>query len=238
MAERAHPDRRQRIRHQPHSGVASPADRCDCNQLQGRQGHPVVLDPTTVREWIGAFSRASVLARGFNYRAPCVPTWASRRPSRFDCAGSSLARSTKAEFGNRADRRSLHRSRAQSISGSLSGLWQGPAVVEGSRAPPHRVPPRRYGTSSADRLVLPLLRRPRVTPRWRLKGRCSVSLLDDFLARRKMHRELEALAHDLAKQIKDSAADISPKHLHTGYEFGPVQQWLDVDIIAAPPPRD
>jgi len=60
-----------------------------------------------------------------------------------------------------------------------------------------------------------------------------VSLLDDFLARRKMHRELEALAHDLAKQIKDSAADISPKHLHTGYEFGPVQQWLDVDIIAA-----
>jgi len=60
-----------------------------------------------------------------------------------------------------------------------------------------------------------------------------VSLLDDFLARRKMRRELEAHAHDLAKQIKDSAADISPKHLHTGYEFGPVQQWLDVDIIAA-----
>ena len=48
-----------------------------------------------------------------------------------------------------------------------------------------------------------------------------------------MRRELEAHAHDLAKQIKDPAADISPKHLHTGYEFGPVQQWLDVDIIAA-----
>ena len=60
-----------------------------------------------------------------------------------------------------------------------------------------------------------------------------MSLLDDFLAHRKMLRELEALAHDLAKEIKDSAADISPKHLHTGYEFGPVQQWLDVDIIAA-----
>jgi hypothetical protein len=60
-----------------------------------------------------------------------------------------------------------------------------------------------------------------------------VSLLDDFLARRKMQRELEALARDLAKEIKDSAADISPKHLHTGYEFGPVQQWLDVDILAA-----
>ena len=58
-------------------------------------------------------------------------------------------------------------------------------------------------------------------------------LLDDFLARRKMRRELEAHAHHLAKQIKDSAADISPKHLHTGYEFGPVQQWLDFDIIAA-----
>ena len=52
-----------------------------------------------------------------------------------------------------------------------------------------------------------------------------MSLLDDFLARRKMRRELEAHAHHLAKQIKDSAADISPKHLHTGYEFGPVQQW-------------
>jgi hypothetical protein len=60
-----------------------------------------------------------------------------------------------------------------------------------------------------------------------------VSLLDDFLAHRKMLRELEALAHHLAKEIKDSAADISPKHLHTGYEFGPVQQWLDVDILAA-----
>jgi hypothetical protein len=60
-----------------------------------------------------------------------------------------------------------------------------------------------------------------------------VSLLDDFLAHRKMVRELEALAHHLAKEIKDSAADISPKHLHTGYEFGPVQQWLDFDIIAA-----
>jgi hypothetical protein len=48
-----------------------------------------------------------------------------------------------------------------------------------------------------------------------------------------MLRELEALAHHLAKEIKDSAADISPKHLHTGYEFGPVQQWLDVDIITA-----
>jgi hypothetical protein len=61
-----------------------------------------------------------------------------------------------------------------------------------------------------------------------------VSLLDDFLARRKkMHRELEVLADHLAKQIRDSAADISPKHLHTGYEFGPVQQWLDFDIIAA-----
>ena len=60
-----------------------------------------------------------------------------------------------------------------------------------------------------------------------------MSLLDDFLARRKMRRELEAHAYDLAKQIRDSAADISPKHLHTGYEFGPVQQWLDFDIIAA-----
>ena len=48
-----------------------------------------------------------------------------------------------------------------------------------------------------------------------------------------MCRELEVFARDLAKQIKDSAADISPKHLHTGYEFGPVQQWLDFDIIAA-----
>ena len=60
-----------------------------------------------------------------------------------------------------------------------------------------------------------------------------MSLLDDFLARRKMRRELEAHAHHLAKQIRGSAADISPKHLHTGYEFGPVQQWLDFDIIAA-----
>jgi hypothetical protein len=60
-----------------------------------------------------------------------------------------------------------------------------------------------------------------------------VSLLDDFLARRKMRRELEVFADHLAKQIRDSAADISPKHLHTGYEFGPVQQWLDLDIIAA-----
>lgn len=48
--------------------------------------------------------------------------------------------------------------------------------------------------------------------------------LNEFLARRKMRRELEALAYHLAKQIRDSAADISPKHLHTGYEFGPVQQ--------------
>jgi hypothetical protein len=60
-----------------------------------------------------------------------------------------------------------------------------------------------------------------------------VSLLDDFLARRKMRRELEVFADHLAKRIRDSASDISPKHLHTGYEFGPVQQWLDFDIIAA-----
>ena len=60
-----------------------------------------------------------------------------------------------------------------------------------------------------------------------------MSLLDDFLARRKMRRELEVFADHLAKQIRNSAADISPKHLHTGYEFGPVQQWLDLDIIAA-----
>jgi hypothetical protein len=60
-----------------------------------------------------------------------------------------------------------------------------------------------------------------------------MSLLDDFLEHRKMVRELEVFARNLAKEIKDSAADISPKHLHTGYEFGPVQQWLDVDIIAA-----
>jgi hypothetical protein len=59
------------------------------------------------------------------------------------------------------------------------------------------------------------------------------SLLDDFLAHRKMCRELEVFARDLAKEIKNSATDISPKHLHTGYEFGPVQQWLDFDIIAA-----
>ena len=60
-----------------------------------------------------------------------------------------------------------------------------------------------------------------------------MSLLDDFLACRKMRRELEVLADHLAKQIRDCAADISPKHLHTGYEFGPVQQWLDFDINAA-----
>jgi hypothetical protein len=60
-----------------------------------------------------------------------------------------------------------------------------------------------------------------------------VSLLDDFLARRKMRRELEVFTDHLAKRIRDSAADISPKHLHTGYEFGPVQQWLGFDIIAA-----
>jgi hypothetical protein len=60
-----------------------------------------------------------------------------------------------------------------------------------------------------------------------------MSLLDDFIARRKMRRELEVFADHLADRIRDSAADISPKHLHTGYEFGPVQQWLDVDIIAA-----
>src|SRR5262249_43977027 len=53
----------------------------------------------------------------------------SRRPSRLDCAGSGLARSTKAEFGNRADRRSLHRPRAQSISAGLSGLSRSPVAV-------------------------------------------------------------------------------------------------------------
>jgi hypothetical protein len=58
-----------------------------------------------------------------------------------------------------------------------------------------------------------------------------VSLLDDFLARRKTRRELEVFADHLARRIRDSAADISPKHLHT--EFGPVQQWLGFDIIAA-----
>ena len=42
-------------------------------------------------------------------------------------------------------------------------------------------------------------------------------LLDDFLARRKMRRELEAHAYHLAKQIRDSAADISPKHLRLSF---------------------
>jgi pimeloyl-ACP methyl ester carboxylesterase len=40
------------------------------SRLQGRQSHPAVLDPTTVREWIGAFSRASALARRSYQRCP------------------------------------------------------------------------------------------------------------------------------------------------------------------------